>query len=71
MNLYRNESSWCHLRFFMLVQSASIIAGTILTILATRYDEQFDRVFGILTTMHFRIVIVGLLTSALAICLAR
>ena len=55
----------------MLVQSASIIAGTILTILATRYDEQFDRVFGILTTMHFRIVIVGLLTSALAICLAR
>ena len=56
--------------FFMLVQSASIIAGTILTILATRYDEQFDRVFGILTTMHFRIVIVGLLTSVLAICLA-
>jgi len=56
--------------FFMLVQSTPIIAGTILSFLANRYDNAFDQKLGIAKTMHFRIVGVGLLTSILAVGIA-
>jgi hypothetical protein len=63
---YVSDGPW----FFMLVQSVPIVAGALLCVLATMYDESFDRGFGIIKTMHFRIVIVGALTSILAIGIA-
>jgi hypothetical protein len=63
---YVSDGPW----FFMLVQSLPILAGVVLCVLANLYDESFDRGFGIIRTMHFRIVIVGSLTSILAIGIA-
>lgn len=63
---YVSEGPW----FFMLVQSVPIVAGAVLCILANLYDKSFDRSFGIIPTMHFRIVVVGALTSLLAVGIA-
>jgi hypothetical protein len=63
---YVTDGPW----FFVLVQSVPIIAGTLVSFLANQYDDAFDQGFGIARTMHFRIVIVGLLTSILAVGIA-
>jgi hypothetical protein len=63
---YTADGPW----FFMLVQSLPLIAGSVLSLLSSQYDDSFDKSFGILKTMHFRIVVVGVLTMILAIGIA-
>lgn len=60
---YVSDGPW----FFLLVQSVPIIAGTILSLLSTQYDDAFDNKFGIAKTMYFRIIITGIVTICLAV----
>ena len=63
---YLAEGPW----FFVFVQSVPVIAGTIVCILAGQKDHHYDAAFGVATTMHFRIVIVGIFTIVLAYVIA-
>ena len=63
---YLAEGPW----FFVFVQSVPVIAGTTVCILAGLKDHHYDAAFGVATTMHFRIVVVGAVTMCLAVGIA-